>query len=177
MDGIFDSLLSLLNLGTVRLDAHLLNGAGAVFGISRIPNAHTVGVLRSGLFQAGPKGGSRDGTRTDRRSVRHGRHRRVHRLDAAVDARVGPPAGGRDGDAIWRIPEARIIVRRGPVAADHHRRISVRSLREDLIVQRKDQQSQRQCHRQDLQIEGNPPRDAVPRPVIVRLQCKQSGCR
>lgn len=126
----------------MRLDAHLLNGAGTIFGVSRIPDAHPVGVPRSGLLQAGPEWGSRNGTRTDRRPVRHGRHRRVHRLDAAVDAGVGPPAGGRDGDAIRRIPEARIIVRRGPIAADHHRRIPVRSLRQDLIVQRQDQQSQ-----------------------------------
>uniref|UniRef100_A0A8D8CV17 (northern house mosquito) hypothetical protein n=1 Tax=Culex pipiens TaxID=7175 RepID=A0A8D8CV17_CULPI len=166
----------ILDLGAVRLDADLLDRAdGAVLGVARIADAHAVGVLRAGLFQAGAQRRSRDRAGPDRRTVGHGRYGGVHRLDAAVDARVRPTAGGRDGDTIRRVSEARIVVRRGPVAGDHHGGIAVGPLRQDLIVQRQHQQRQRQPHRQDLQVEGDPPCDAVPRPVVVGLQRKQAG--
>lgn len=122
----------------MRLDAHLLDRRGlvAVLGVARIPDAHAVGVLRPGLLQTRAERRSRDRTRPDGGPVRHGRHRRVHRLDAAVDAGVRPAARGRDGYAIRRFPEARVVVRRGPVTADHHGGVAVGSLRQDLIVQR-----------------------------------------
>lgn len=86
----------------MRLDADLLNRAdGAVLGVARIADAHAVGVLRAGLFQAGAQRRSRDRAGPDRRTVGHGRYGGVHRLDAAVDARVRSTAGGRDGDT-WK---------------------------------------------------------------------------
>lgn len=77
-----------------------------------------------------------------------------------------------------RFPEARIVVRgRIAVGVAHHGGITVRSLRQYFVVYRQDHQCQRQGHRYDLQVERDPPRDVIPRPIVIGLQGEQAGCR